>query len=51
MCHIEWYGEPCKRFYHCLIAQLVERLTVNQVVVGSSPTKAVMHYPYLVFRS
>lgn len=36
------YMKMYERFFYWHIAQLVERLTVNQVVAGSSPAMPVM---------
>ena len=33
------------RFLHSSVAQLVEQLTVNQLVAGSSPARGAKNYP------
>ena len=33
------------RFLHSSVAQLVEQLTVNQLVAGSSPARGARNYP------
>ena len=35
------------RFLHSSVAQLVEQLTVNQLVAGSSPARGAKTYPVL----
>jgi hypothetical protein len=34
-------------FLHSSVAQLVEQLTVNQLVAGSSPARGAKNYPTL----
>ena len=50
-----WWETACEgrklpRLYYSGLAQLVEHLTVNQVVVGSSPTTGVFILAWRVVR-